>query len=159
MMTDIVETETPTESADSGSSKAENQGDSEDRVVDSSPDPPTTPQVRKSTKVKKPTARYSPSANFLLLTENREPLTYSEAISVRDSVQWEHAMKEEMKSLEKNHTWVLTKLTAGKKALQNKWVFRVKDEHNGTKRFKARMVVKGVQQKEGVTITKFSSQL
>lgn len=42
------------------------------------------------------------------------------------------------------------KLPAGKKALQNKWVFRVKDEADGSKRYKARLVVKGFQQKEGV---------
>nr|GEW14602.1 retrovirus-related Pol polyprotein from transposon TNT 1-94 [Tanacetum cinerariifolium] len=47
---------------------------------------------------------------------------------------WELAMKDEMKSLEKNKTWLLTKLPSGKKALQNKWVFRVKDEHDDTKR-------------------------
>ncbi|KAD5961972.1 hypothetical protein E3N88_13445 [Mikania micrantha] len=63
---------------------------------------------------------------------------------------WEIAMKEEMKSLEKNRTWVLTKLPSGKKALQNKWVYRIKDESNGSKRYKARLVVKGFQQKEGV---------
>jgi ATP-binding cassette subfamily B (MDR/TAP) protein 1 len=61
-------------------------------------------------------------------------------------------MKEEMKSLVSNH-WELAKLPKGKKALQNKWVFQVKEEHDGSKRYKARLVVKGFQQKEGIDYT------
>ena len=59
-------------------------------------------------------------------------------------------MKEEMKSLISNQTWELAKLPVGKKALHNKWVYRVKEEHDGSKRYKARLVVKGFQQKEGI---------
>ena len=59
-------------------------------------------------------------------------------------------MEDELSSLDKNHTWSLVKLPAGKKALQNKWVFRVKDEIDGSKRYKARLVVKGFQQKKGI---------
>ena len=59
-------------------------------------------------------------------------------------------MKDEMDSLLKNKTWELTTLPEGKKALQNKWVYRVKTEHDGSKRFKARLVVKGFQQKKGI---------
>ncbi|GJZ14253.1 retrovirus-related pol polyprotein from transposon TNT 1-94 [Tanacetum coccineum] len=51
------------------------------------------------------------------------------------------AVEKELSSLNKNHTWSLVKLPAGKKALQNKWVFRVKDEIDGKKRYKARMVL------------------
>ena len=59
-------------------------------------------------------------------------------------------MKDEMDSLLKNKTWDLCKLTVGKKALQNKWVYRLKEEDGGTKRFKARLVVKGFAQKKGI---------
>ena len=106
--------------------------------------------LRVSTRTKFPTKRYSPSANFLLLTENGEPQSYSEAVDLDDSSQWENAMRDEMGSLLKNKTWDLTKLPAGKKALQNKWVFRIKDESDGSKRYKARLVVKGFQQKKGI---------
>lgn len=54
-------------------------------------------------------------------------------------------MKEELDSLDKNHTWSLVKLPAGKKALQNKWVFKIKDEDDGNKRYKVRLVVKGFE--------------
>ena len=62
-------------------------------------------------------------------------------------------MKEEMNSLEKNQTWVLTKLRERKKALQNKRVYRVKEEHDGKKRYKTRLVVKGFQQLRGIDYT------
>jgi hypothetical protein len=91
--------------------------------------------------------------NFLLLTDGGEPECYDEACQVEDSSKWELAMKDEMKSLISNKTWELVELPVGKKALHNKWVYRVKEEHNGSKRHKARLVVKGFQQKEGIDYT------
>ncbi|KAL9250580.1 Retrovirus-related Pol polyprotein from transposon TNT 1-94-like protein [Drosera capensis] len=111
---------------------------------------PVTPEVRRSSRIIRPPQRYSPSANYLLLIDNGEPQCYHEALQSDDSAQWGLAMQEEMNSLEKNHTWFLTTLLAGKKALQNKWVFRIKEEHGGRKRYKARLVVKGFQQKRGI---------
>ena len=66
-----------------------------------------------------------------------------------DSIRWEQAMDGEMRSLEKNDTWVLTELPAGKRALLNKWVFIIKTEPDGKKRFKARLVV-GYSQRKGI---------
>ncbi|GKF63690.1 retrovirus-related pol polyprotein from transposon TNT 1-94 [Tanacetum coccineum] len=63
---------------------------------------------------------------------------------------WKKAINEEMVSLEKNQTCSLVKILAGKKASQRLWMFKVKEEHNGGKRYKARLVVKGFQQKRGV---------
>ena len=59
-------------------------------------------------------------------------------------------MKEEMDSLVKNQTWDLVKFPAGKGALQNKWVYRLKEEDGGKKRYKAKLVVKGFAQKKGI---------
>ena len=59
-------------------------------------------------------------------------------------------MKDEMDSLLENQTWELTKLPIGKKVLHNKWVYRIKNEHDGSKHYKARLVVKGFKQKEGI---------
>jgi len=50
-----------------------------------------------------------------------------------------------MDSLHSNGTWDLARLSAGKKALHNKWVYRVKLESDGSKRYKVRFVVKGIQ--------------
>ncbi|GJX43975.1 retrovirus-related pol polyprotein from transposon TNT 1-94 [Tanacetum coccineum] len=75
-----------------------------------------TPQVRRSTRESRAPGRYSPSANYLLLTKNGEPESYSEALSRKESVQWKKAINEEMVSLEKNQTCSLVRLLEGKKA-------------------------------------------
>ena len=66
-------------------------------------------------------------------------------------------MKDEMDSLLGNQTWELIELSEGKKAFHNKWVYRIKNEHDGSKRYKARLVVKGFQQKESIDYTKIFS--
>ena len=68
-------------------------------------------------------------------------------------------MKDEMDSLLGNQTWELTELPVGKKVLHNKWVYRIKNEHNGSKCYKARLVVKGFQQKEGIDYTEIFSSI
>ena len=68
-------------------------------------------------------------------------------------------MKDEMNSLYKNDTWVLTELPHGKKALHNKWVYRVKEEHDGSRRYKIRLVVKDFQQKEGIDFIEIFSPI
>ncbi|GKE74787.1 hypothetical protein Tco_1536828 [Tanacetum coccineum] len=45
-----------------------------------------TPQVRRSTRESRAPVRYSPSTNYLLLTKNGEPESYSEALSSKESV-------------------------------------------------------------------------
>ena len=66
-------------------------------------------------------------------------------------------MKNEMDSSLGNQTWELTELPIGKKALHNKWVYRIKNEHDNSKRYKARLVVKGFQQKEDIDYTEIFS--
>ena len=64
---------------------------------------------------------------------------------------WMKVMQDEMKSLHENKTFDLVKLPNGKKALKNKWVFRIKHEEHGVHpRFKAILVVKGFSQKKGI---------
>ena len=111
---------------------------------------PGTPALRRSSRIPKPIQRYSPSLHYLLLSDSGEPECYDQVMQVEDSVKWESAMKDEMDSLMSNQTWELAELPPGKKALHNKWVYRIKEEHDGNKRYKARLVVKGFQQKEGV---------
>ena len=52
-------------------------------------------------------------------------------------------MKDEMDSLLENQTLELIELLEGKKALHNKWVYRIKNEHDSRMHYKARLVVKG----------------
>ena len=60
-------------------------------------------------------------------------------------------MEDEMKSLYENGTYELVELPKGKKALTNKWIFRLnQDQHTFAPRYKARLVVKGFGQRKGI---------
>ena len=63
---------------------------------------------------------------------------------------WEKGMKEEMDSLVNNQTWDLVQFPGGKRALQNKWVYKLKEEYGGKKWYKDRLVVKGFSQNKGI---------
>lgn len=75
-------------------------------------------------------------------------LTYEEAVSGSDKEKWNQAIKEEKESLEKNKTWTLVERdeVKDKRILSNKWVFKVKNDG----RYKARLVIRGCEQKQGV---------
>lgn len=80
-----------------------------------------------------------------------EPSTYEEAITSPEKEEWLNAMTEEMTSLLSNETWELAEIPPGIKPIPGKWVYKVKSDANGNiQRFKARYVVKGFLQKEGI---------
>ena len=53
-----------------------------------------------------------------------------------------------------NQTWDLVRLPAGKTTLQNKWVYRLKEEDGGKQRYKSRLVVKEFAEKKGIDFDK-----
>ena len=55
-----------------------------------------------------------------------------------------------MNSLWKNNTYELTELPKGRKTLKNKWVFKLKNVDEKLLKYKARLVVKGFGQKQGI---------
>jgi hypothetical protein len=122
---------------------------------------PQTPAsvVIKSTKLSIPPERCSPSLYYLLLTNSGEPECYEEAMQVDTKKKWEKGMKEKMDSLVNNHTWDLVHLSAGKRALRNKWVYKLKEEDGGEKRYKARLVVKGFAQNKGIDFDEIFSPI
>ena len=64
---------------------------------------------------------------------------------------WRAAMNEELEALDKNKTWQIGPLPAGKKAVGCKWVFIVKQNPNGrVERYKAQLVAKGYSQMYGI---------
>ena len=84
--------------------------------------PPTV--LRRSTRSVRAPDRYSPSLDYILLTDSGEPESYKKALQDENSSKWELAMKDEMDSLLGNQTWDLAELPKGEKALHNKWVYR-----------------------------------
>ncbi|GJU02223.1 putative RNA-directed DNA polymerase [Tanacetum coccineum] len=59
-------------------------------------------------------------------------------------VRWIEAMKQEIQALEENKTWTLEELPKGKRAIDSKWVYKIKYKPNGdVERYKARLVAKG----------------
>ncbi|KAL0446047.1 UNVERIFIED_CONTAM: Retrovirus-related Pol polyprotein from transposon RE2 [Sesamum latifolium] len=60
-------------------------------------------------------------------------------------------MDKEIEALEKNSTWDLTELPAGKRAISSRWVYKVKLKNDGSiERHKARLVAKSYNQIEGI---------
>jgi hypothetical protein len=84
------------------------------------------------------------------LTDSGEPKCYEEAMHVETKKKWEQGMEEEMDSLVNNQTWDLVHFHEGKRALHNKWVYKLKEEDGGKKQYKDRLVVKGFAQKKGL---------
>ena len=78
------------------------------------------------------------------MTNSSEPECFEEAMQVETRKKWEQGMDEEMYSLVRNQTWDLVKLPAEKRALQNKWVYSLKEEEGGKKQYKDRLVVNGL---------------
>ena len=61
------------------------------------------------------------------------------------------AVNSEIESILQNHTWELEDLPPGCKPLGHKWIFKRKLKADGSiDKYKARLVVKGYKQKEGV---------
>ena len=67
---------------------------------------------------------------------------------------WKQAMDAEIQSIEWNHTWSLTALPVGAKAIGVKWIYKTKlNELGEVDKYKARLVVKGYAQEYGVDYT------
>lgn len=83
-----------------------------------------------------------------------EPATYDHAMNGQYAEEWTNAIIEEYNSLIENGTWIevpTSEIPVGQKALDGKWIFKLKRGPNGEiTRFKARWVVKGFQQQYGI---------
>lgn len=94
---------------------------------------------------------YLATVNQAMLLINEEPRTYKEAIESSDHQHWEQAMDEEYDSLIQNRTWNLVKPSNDQKVIDNRWVFKLKKNPDGSiERYKARLVVRGFTQEYGI---------
>lgn len=103
-------------------------------------------------KIEKP-AKYKDYVTYLIMKDQKiiaEPNSVENALSGPNSNNWKQAMKTELNAMIKNEVYELVKLPAEKKPLKTKWVFKEKQDKEGIKRYKARLVIKGCNQKEGI---------
>jgi Reverse transcriptase (RNA-dependent DNA polymerase) len=90
---------------------------------------------------------YPEFVSFHVLS-NSNPTSFHQA---NKSPQWRTAMAEEINALAKNNTWTLVPLPPDKRVIWCKWVFKTKQNADGTiERHKARLVAKGFNQISGV---------
>jgi histone deacetylase 1/2 len=89
-------------------------------------------------------------------TGNLKPkvfLAHSEPSNVKQALsdpQWLTAMKAEYSALMNNQTWSLVPLPAHRRAIGCKWVFRIKENPDGSvNKYKACLVAKGYSQEQG----------
>ena len=96
---------------------------------------------------KKKPQRYGQTSSYFIyvnVVSADSPQTYEESLCGDDSRSWKEAMDREINSLVKNKTWQLVEKPKDKKVLDLKWVYTNKSDN----RKKARLVVRGFQQKE-----------
>lgn len=76
---------------------------------------------------------------------------------------WQEAMQAEYESLVKtvkNNVFKLVKLPEGRDVVDNKWVFNLKRNSDGSvQRYKARLVARGFSQQPGVDFTETYTRL
>ena len=75
------------------------------------------------------------------------PLTYQEAVGGADKELWLPAIGKELAKIKARNVWEFAFLPRGRKAIKTKWVFKVKELHDGAlAKTKARIVIKGFLQ-------------
>ena len=90
---------------------------------------------------------HTPRIHHSLFLAHSEPKGVKQALT---DPNWLSAMQLEYAALLKNHTWDLVPLPSNRKAVGCKWVFRIKENADGSiNKYKARLVAKGFHQVHG----------
>jgi hypothetical protein len=84
-------------------------------------------------------------------SDYKEPRTFKEAVASPHADYWVEAMNEELASLRTHNTYTLVRVPPGVIPIPCKWVYNIKRGIGGAfSRFKARLVIKGFAQQEGI---------
>jgi hypothetical protein len=80
-----------------------------------------------------------------------DPTSYEEVTRSPHSSKWPEVIEDEMRSMSTNQVWKLERIPKGAKALNCKWVYKIKHGSKGNiNRFKAKFVAKNFTQREGI---------
>jgi hypothetical protein len=105
----------------------------------------------RSTRVRKSPEWFGNPVLSVMLTDQDEPATYTEAMEGPESEKWMEAMKCKIRSMYDNQVWTLVDIPSDRKAFENKWIFKKKIDTDGNVTvYKARLVAKGFQHIQGV---------
>lgn len=96
------------------------------------------------------TATHPDRACLVLPTDPDVPASFKEVQQSPECHLWVQAMGEELNSFAINNVWTLEDLPAGAKVVGNKWVYKKKQNADGTVLFRARLVAKGFTQTFGI---------
>lgn len=90
-----------------------------------------------------------------------EPENYKEAISCKHRKQWVEATEKEIKSLDKNKTWIMVGKHKNQKLVGCRWIYKKKYGILGVEqaRFKAWLVAKGFTQNDGIDYNEIFSHV
>ena len=85
-----------------------------------------------------------------------EPKTYDKAVNNPiHRRHWQEAIEDKLQNLENYQTWKYNELPPDRKAIESKWVFKVKYNTNSSvARFKTRLVAQGFLQVPGINFAK-----
>lgn len=91
---------------------------------------------------------------YAFLSSGTEPRTYREASQRDDAGLWKQAAEAEIGALDEHGVYELCELPAGRKAIGSRWVFKIKENSDGSiERYKARLVAQGFSQKPHLDYT------
>ena len=109
---------------------------------------------RRSRRVVRLPSRYEHEGEVQFLvsfTNQDDPLTYRDAMDDSDKDKWQDSMNQEMESMYFYYVWELVDPLEDVRPIGCKWIFKRKRDIDGkVETFKAKVVVKGYTQKEGV---------
>lgn len=116
-----------------------------------SPDGSVTVAERpiRSTRGRQP-IRYEDYDMSLLIQGSSDPISYEDAISSSNCMEWQTSMQKEYDALIRNGVWRLVDRPKGHNVVKCKWVFKTKYDNAGKDKFRARLVARGFSQKQGV---------
>ena len=121
------------------------ESEPKDELEEETESEPVVEERRYPRRQRKASSRYL-AIQYVLLTDEGELECYEKSITDVHMGMWYNAMQDETDSLHENHTYELMEFPEGKKALRNKWVYKLKiGEDGSTPKYKAHIVVKSFQ--------------